>query len=1196
MAIALKGYRILATIDEGIKTAIYRGQRILDRQPVIIKLLKSEYSEVADLLGWHNQYIVTKNLEIDGALKTYNLEKSPVGMALVMEDFGGISLLDYLFSCNCQELASQHLVDFLAIAIQLSQILGQLYRQQIIHQDIKPQNILINPQTKQVKLTDFQIASLLPREHQLQQNFNLCQGTLAYMSPEQTGRMNRAIDYRTDFYSLGVTFYQLLTGKLPFSSTEPLELVHSHLARQPLPPERVNPQIPSMVGQIVLKLMAKTPEDRYQTAEGLQYDLETCRQRWQSTQKIAHFPLGMRDIGNRFGIPEKLYGREREVETLLDAFERVSQGNREMVLVAGFSGIGKTALINEIHKPIVRQRGYLIKGKFEQFQRDIPFSAILQGFRHLTRQLLTESETNLQQWRMKLLEALGDNGKILIEVIPELEKIIGTQPPVAELDPTAAQHRFNLVMSQFIQVFATREHPLVIFLDDLQWTDSISLKLIELLLETVDLSHLLLIGAYRDNEVDPTHPLILTIEAIEQTLKQRPNPTSAVNRITLSSLSLPALNCLVADTLSCSPELALPLTELVWQKTRGNPFFSIQFLQSLYQESLLAFSLSHNCWQCDLAKVKVLAISDDVVEFMAGRLQKLSASTQQVLKLAACLGNQFELNMLATACDKSVTETAADLWQALQEGLILPSSEIYKFFLDPEPVAVSQTLNLSVPYRFLHDRVQQAAYWLIPEAAKPSTHLYIGRLLLQSTPASARVENSFTLVNHLNWGLKLIEKQAERDELAELNLIAGRKARNATAYTAAFNYFSTGLQLLAADCWQQQYRLTLDLSVAAAEAAYLCGNFESMARLIAEVLQQARSLLDKIRVYEVEIQGYLARGKPLAAVEIALRVSRYLGFNFPLEPSKLRIGLALVETKLMLLGKQIENLLALPVMKDPVKLAAGRIMVSASSSIYSAAPDIIPLLALKAVALSVRYGNASLSAYGYAGYGVILCGALGEIDAGYRFGKLALNLVEKLQAKELKARISVMFNNFISHWQEPVRAGLKPLLEAYLTGLANGDLEYAAYAVYMHCYHCYFVGSELTKLEEKMAIYGEAIARCGQETVLRLHQLYQQVVANLLGKTKNPCRLIGNNYNELTILPQLKKANHISAIFDLYFHKAILCYLFSQYEEAKQYAAFVEQHLDTAVGQTANLPACWRYSRSFWRRRICHSLRRNNQY
>src|ERR671932_424872 len=470
--ITLPGYLIINLIYNGSRTQVYRGQRISNQQPVVIKILKSEYPAFTELLHFRHQYAITKNLNLPGVIQFYSLETYRNGFALVMEDMGGVSLKDYTRE------QSLELGEFLHLAIQIAQTLEGLYQNRVIHKDIKPHNILINPETKQVKLIDFSISSLLPRENQEIQNPNVLEGTLAYMSPEQTGRMNRGIDYRTDFYSLGVTFYELLTGQLPFESIDPMELVHCHLARIPTPLIQVNPSIPPMVNHIIMKLMAKTAEERYQSAFGLKHDLEMCRRQIEDIGNISPFLLGQRDISDRFFIPEKLYGRETEVTTLLAAFDRVSQGNTEMMLVAGFSGIGKTAVVNEVHKPIVRQRGYFISGKFDQFKRNIPFYSLVQAFQKLMGQLLTESAVSLQAWKTKILSALGENAQVIIDVIPELERLLGKQPTVTELEGGAAQNRFNLLFGNFIRIFATKEHPLVIFLDDLQWADLASLKLI----------------------------------------------------------------------------------------------------------------------------------------------------------------------------------------------------------------------------------------------------------------------------------------------------------------------------------------------------------------------------------------------------------------------------------------------------------------------------------------------------------------------------------------------------------------------------------------------------------------------------------------------------------------------------------------------------------------------------------------------
>ncbi|HEY9614440.1 serine/threonine-protein kinase PknK, partial [Allocoleopsis sp.] len=1168
--ITIPGYRITQQLYSGSRTQVYRGISESEQKPVVIKLLKSEYPTFNELVQFRNQYTIAKNLDLPGVVKHLSLENYGNGFALVMEDNGCVSLAEYTThegavgteGCSPNALPLP-LDEFLPIAIQIVQTLEGLYHNRIIHKDIKPQNILINPETKQVRLIDFSISSLLPRENQEIANPNVLEGTLAYMSPEQTGRMNRGIDYRTDYYSLGVTFYELLTGQLPFQWDDAMELVHCHIARMPTPPIQVNLVIPQVLNDIVMKLMAKTAEERYQTAFGLRYDLEKCLQQYLATGSNAAFKLGERDICDRFVIPEKLYGRETEVATLLAAFDRVSAGTTEIMLVAGFSGIGKTAVVSEVHKPIVRQRGYFIKGKFDQFKRDIPFSAWVQAFQNLIGQLLSESATSVQRWKTKISKVLGENGQVIIDVIPELELLIGKQPDVPELEGSAAQNRFNLLFEKFIRVFATQEHPLVIFLDDLQWADSASLKLMQVLLSESSGHYLLLIGAYRDNEVFPTHPFILTLDEIRKA-------RATVNQITLAPLDQASLNCLIADTLCCSLQRAVPLTELVFTKTKGNPFFATQFLKSLHEDGLILFDFSCHFWQCDIAQVRALALTDDVVEFMALQLQKLPEPTQEVLKLAACIGNQFDLATLSIVHEKSQAETANDLWRALQEGIAIPISEVYKFFQAQNNefsfiTKAEKSVQLPI-YNFLHDRVQQAAYFLIPEDQKQATHLKIGQLLLKNTPAVEREEKIFAIVNQLNYGVELITHPTERDELAQLNLIAGRKAVGSTAYASAIRYLTVGMELLTADCWQNQYNLTLAIYESATAAAYLKTDFEQMEKWAAVVLQQAQTILDKVKVYELKIQTYMAEGKQLKAVKLGLQVLKLLGVTLPESPTPSDIQSGLEETAATLTGKAINDLINLPPMIDAEKLAAMRILSSLFSASFIAAPTLLPLIPCQQVNLSVAYGNCPFSAFGYANYGVILNGVLQEIDSSYQFGQLALNLVERLNAKEIKCKTVDQVAAFTIHGKAHLRETFTLLQESYQSGIENGDLEFAGYAAMNKCQYSYFCGLELTALESEITTYSQALARIGQQASFNYNQISLQSVLNLIGKTENPCLLQGEACHKEQLLPILIAANDRFGIFKLYLHETILCYLFYDYHRAWKNAVKAAQYLDGATG------------------------------
>ncbi|MEH2198160.1 trifunctional serine/threonine-protein kinase/ATP-binding protein/sensor histidine kinase [Nostoc sp.] len=1150
--VSIPEYRISEELYNGSRTLVYRGYQELDQKPVVIKLLKNPYPSFSELVQFRNQYTIAKNLNSPLIVQTYSLEPYQNGYALVMEDFGGISLKEYFTHDQTRYIAS--IEEFLQIAIALCNTLDILYRERIIHKDIKPANILINPQTKQVKLIDFSIASLLPRETQTLVNPNILEGTLAYISPEQTGRMNRGIDYRTDFYSLGVTFYELLTGVLPFPSNEPMELVHCHLAKTAPLVHEINPQIPPVLSEIVSKLMAKNAESRYQSALGLKFDLENCLTQLQKTGSIDSFDVGTRDVCDRFIIPDKLYGRETEVSTLLQAFERVSLGATEMMLVAGFSGIGKTAVVNEVHKPIVRQRGYFIKGKYDQFNRNIPFSAFVQAFRDLMGQLLSESDRELHIWKTQILQALGDNGQVIIEVIPELERIIGKQAPAIELSGTAAQNRFNLLFQKFIQVFTTIEHPLVMFLDDLQWADSASLNLMQLLMNESESGYLFVIGAYRDNEVSPTHPLMLTLDAVAKA-------NATINTITLGSLSQGSLNKLVADTLNCNILNAQALTELIAVKTKGNPFFATQFLKALYQDGLIKFDRTLGHWQCDLAEIRTVAMSDDVVEFMASQLQKLPNYTQDILKLAACIGAQFDLNTLAIVSQQSESDAAVALWKAVQEGLIIPQSEVYKFYVG-ELDTTQNTQTEALNYKFLHDRIQQAAYSLIPIEQQQSTHLAIARLLHQSTPKTELETKVFEIVNHWNRVINLILDPEERKNLAQLNLIAGSKAKASTANEPALTYFQTGLTLLADESWQTEPQLTLALHEGAAEAAFLCGNSDHMEEWVGVILAQNLQPTEYVKAYTIQIQAYNAQGRYQEAIAIARTALARFNVYLPEQPTPADIAPAMEEVRELLKGRTTQDLLNLPVMTEAEPLAMMHLLSSIISTTYASYPLLFPFVILTQAKLSINQGNTGLSAFGYGVYGILLINILGDLDGAYDFGQLALQLVAKLNARSIQPKVNAPIGQMIIHCKSHFRDSLPLQVEGVQIGLEIGDLEFAGSNAYGLFYWSYHLGKNLATL---VAEYEPYLAVLSQHN-LTVHLNYSHIALQLI-------QYLQGNQSKADLATQREQlhrtftiANNLTALHLYWVGGLTVSYLFGEIVQASEDAAQARQTLAAGAG------------------------------
>ncbi|WP_394850193.1 AAA family ATPase [Pendulispora brunnea] len=1149
----VEGFTIEATISESARSVVWRARRVAtgnsESGTVVLKVLQGTSARREDRARYRHEFETVQRVRSSRVIRAHELRTDEGTTFLVLEDFGATSL---------DKLAAERAFSVeqtIRIIVQICSALDAIHGAQIVHNDVKPANIVFCPQSGEAKLIDFGASTTLttPVSSDASQQVPLeREFTLAYISPEQTGRMNRAIDHRTDLYSLGVTLYELLTHRVPFLGSDALEWVHAHLARRPKPPADVDPTIPRSVSDIVLKLLEKNPEDRYQSAMGVKADLERCIAIG-LTNREESFPLGEDDILNAFSIPQKLYGREWEIARLVAAFERTVDGPCELVLVSGYSGIGKTSLIRELHVPVGRRRGYFISGKFDQLRRSVPYAAITEAFHELVQQLLCEPQQSLTAWRSEIVGALGNKARALFDVIPDLERLLGPQPEVPKLGTIETQNRFNLVFGKFLDVLCQPEHPLVLFIDDLQWIDSASLRLLEVFVPADGRRNLLVIGAYRNNEVGPAHPLKGFID-------DRRAEQFVLEDIALGPLEPADMAELCSDVLHRSKDDVEPLVELLRQKTDGNPFFVNQFLRALHADGVLTFDSAARYFTWTPGAILARNVTENVADLLARRLCSLSAECLRTVHLAACIGNQFDIKTLAWICDASEEAAYAKLLPALHAGFVLPTSGLETTTGDATPALVHRQ------FRFLHDRVQQAAYDSEDVEARKQSHLRIGRRLLER--AGADEEHIFAIADHLNAARELVTP-VERRTLAHLNLLAGQHAKRANAYAAASAYYQAGLACVGP--WEQEHETNMGMRLELAEIEYLLGHFELAEKVSLELMDRARTPIERAEVCKLLLWLYTLETKHRDVLRWGCTGLRALGIDIDENgdlDAALDIELKGIERGRA--GRPIASLIDLPEMTAPAILVAMRLLVGMLPSSYMTNQELDGVLAAKLANLSITHGNCPESSTAYAMFGIFLSSRCDAYRDGYEYGMLGWRLSEKHDERSHTCKDGTHMGAFLSPWMEHLQASLPFFDEGYRCGLDAGELQWAGYNLMFRAINLLHLGEPLAEVNREI---GEALRFASQtrnDVARSFLEAIQFRVLNLLGKTSGECVF---SLGDVDVTSWLKKnEGQGTQVTILYIEMAQALYLHGEVPRALEWCQKAEKNLAYMRGLIQNAP------------------------
>ncbi|OHD65722.1 MAG: hypothetical protein A2176_13895 [Spirochaetes bacterium RBG_13_51_14] len=1144
----ISGYDTIAETHRGTRHITYTGVQSTTGRQVIIKYFPFDKLTSSHIVQLTYEYEQAKHIDSNNVARVYIFEKirdqNWNGLMFFIENPTGITLREYSLQKKIQPR------EFLDIAIQIARGLKEIHQNEIIHSDINPGSIIVNPETRNVKIRDFGFNSITAYKTEDIYNPEVIVNNLPYISPEQTGRINRSIDYRSDFYSLGITLYELLTGEPPFPSSDPLEIIHSHMARLPQPPTAVKEDIPQMISTIIMKMMAKNPENRYQSAHGIISDLEECMRQLKATGRIELFTPGKSDIQDKFIIPQKLYGRTREIDALISLFDQTRQGPIRVLLVSGYAGIGKTTLIHELYKPVTRHKGYFVSGKFNSLDSYIPYSAIMQAFQALIKQILSENGERVKAWKQGLMSAVGPNGRIITDILPETESLIGSQPEIPETGPEESQNRFRLVLKNFIKLFAAEEHPLVMVLEDLQWADSASLALLKTMVADPDLSHILFIGSYRSDAITDPHPLTAWLADIRE-------QNTELHDLQLGPLTPSAVNELIADTLKSDTGACRELAELIYHKTGGNPFFLRQFLKRLHDDGILIYS-SVAGWHWDMNRIQRMRATENVIVLMSERISRMREESREILTIISILGARVTPEILSEICGRSLEEIIISLNDAVQNELIITTP---------------------FGYALSHDRIHESIISITSVDDLKKLHYRIGNTLMKHASLEDLPEKVFSIIDHFNQCLDLISDPDEKWAIVQINILAAIKAKSSTAYLSAVKYFDHAISLLPDDVWEENYPMAFSIFMEKAECHYLAGTMTNDTTPLYVLLKRARTVIDRAKIYSLLIVLYSHQNRVDEAIELGLKAMGIFKLKLPKSPSVAYMAKELYCTRIALRKKTTDYLYNLPLLEDRAILQMMDIMMKITVPAYYSNKEsdlrLIILLALKIINMTLKHGNSRYAPYAYAVYGAVVGTRLQEYTDAYEFGRLGLALNDKFHDSEFKARLHHIFGALIACWKRPYHEYIEHFATALRAGMASGDFLFTSYAITNILSHSIRKGRDISSL---ILIYETHLnfINLSRFTVAQdVFNIFYSMIQRLKGLAQDDPGSDIDEHDASPMIQRIRKNRYVLCLLQL--TRIMSAYIFGDYEKALQMASRIHHEADNFLNASIHISEYYLY-------------------